>query len=129
VLFLRKDQQGRALIIAKSPSKDEADAFGRAHLPAFCGESIELDQASRREAEEFWDVRTVTVGGNAVRPRAASTTNQWVMATHIFVRGPVLPDDVEADGLLTDEDRRDLTLDHIARTSKLVGHIAVVRRS
>jgi hypothetical protein len=49
------------------------------------------------------------------------------IATGIWVRGPQLPDDVEDDGLLTAEDHRDLTLDHIARTSELVARIEILK--
>jgi hypothetical protein len=49
--------------------------------------------------------------------------------THIWIRGPELPEDVEADGLLTAEDLRDLTLDHIARTCETVVHFHIVKRS
>ena len=40
---------------------------------------------------------------------------------------PRLPVDVEEDGMLTAEDHRDLTLDHIARTSELVATIEILK--
>jgi hypothetical protein len=49
------------------------------------------------------------------------------IATGIWVRGPQLPDEVEDDGLLTAEDHRDLTLDHISRTSCLVARIEILK--
>jgi hypothetical protein len=122
LLFLLRDDQGRALLIAQAGSKNEADAFGRSWLPDFSGESIEIELASRADAEEFWGVRTVRVG--LVKPHPGT-----VAITQIWVRGPKLPEDVEAAGLLTPEDRRDLTLDHIARTSDVVAHLEIRRRS
>jgi hypothetical protein len=44
---------------------------------------------------------------------------------HLWVRGPQLPDEVVADDLLTPDDHRALTLDHIDRTSDLVGKIEI----
>jgi hypothetical protein len=49
------------------------------------------------------------------------------LATAIWIRGPQLPPDVEEDALLTAEDHRDLTLDHIARTSELVATIEILK--
>ena len=49
------------------------------------------------------------------------------IATGIWVRGPQLPDDVEKDGLLTAEDHRDLTLEHISRTSDMVARIEILK--
>ena len=129
MLFLLKDDQGRALLIAETGDKAEADTFGRNHLPEFCGDSIEIDSASRADAQEFLGVRTVrlvrVVLDPGVRSRKGITPGATV--THLWVRGPRLPDDVESDDLLTAEDRRDLTLDHIARTSTLVGHVEILK--
>lgn len=49
------------------------------------------------------------------------------IAKGIWIRGPQLPVDVEEDGMLTAEDHRDLTLDHIARTSELVATIEILK--
>jgi hypothetical protein len=49
------------------------------------------------------------------------------IATGIWVRGPQLPDDVDQDGLLTAEDHRDLTLEHISRTSDVVARIEILK--
>ena len=126
MLFLLKDDQGRALLMAQANSKAEADKFGRNHLPEFCGDSIEIELDSRIAAEEFWGVRTIKVvhlgTRDESRRRAAKPT---FTSSLVWVRGPQLPEDVEADGLLTPEDHRDLTLDHIARTSDLVAHIEI----
>lgn len=48
---------------------------------------------------------------------------------HLWVRGPQLPDEVVDDDLLTPDDHRDLTLDHIERTSELIGRIEIRMRS
>jgi hypothetical protein len=129
VLYLLKDDQGRALLIAQTSEKAEADTFGRNHLPEFCGDSEEIDPDSRAEAEEFWGVRTVRLVNVVLDPDAQRRPGKAPRATvtHLWVRGPRLPDDVEEDDLLTPEDRRDLTLDHIARTSQLVGRIQIMK--
>jgi hypothetical protein len=49
------------------------------------------------------------------------------IATGIWVRGPQLPGDIEEDGLLTAEDHRDLTLEHISRTSDVVARIEILK--
>ena len=132
MLFLLKDDHGRALLLAQAASKAEADRFGRHHLPQFCGDSIEIDVAARAQAEEFWGVRTVKVvrvvldPAEPPRKRAGAFLRQGT-DTHLWVRGPKLPDEVEEGGLLTPEDHRDLTLDHIARTSEIVGHVQIVK--
>lgn len=128
MLFLLTDEQGRGLLMAESTSKNEADRFGRNHLPEF-RESIEIDEASERDAEEFWEVRKirlvhVLLDADARRRQTAPTKTM----SHIWVVGPQLPDDVESDGLLTLEDRRDITLDHIARTSDVVVKIEIIKR-
>lgn len=136
MLFLLKDHDGRALIMAHSNSKAEADRFGRDYLPEFV-ESIEIDQASRVEAEEFWGVRTVRLVhvllDPEARPRKSSQARPRpkpaLATTHVWVRGLELPDDVETAGLLTQEDYRDLTLNHIAQTSDFVGRIEIRKRS
>ncbi|HET8548908.1 MAG TPA: hypothetical protein VFL57_12920, partial [Bryobacteraceae bacterium] len=106
VLFWLKDYQGH-LIIARTCSKENANAFGQTQPPEFCPESTELDETSRQEAGELW-------GG---------------LAKHTWVSGPALPGDVEAGGLLTVEDHRDLTLDHIERTSAVIGQVTIVCRT
>ncbi len=98
-------------MITECGSKAEADTFGRNRFPEFCGESIEIDPDSRADAEEFWGVRCIRL----------SRTH----AKHVWVPGPELPEDVEADGLLTSEDRAALTLDHITRTSDLIGRFQI----
>jgi hypothetical protein len=121
--------------MALTGSQAEADKFGRNHLPDFCGESVEIDMASRADAEEFWRVRTVRLVHVLLdperRPQTATAVaerkEQGITMTQIFVRGPKLPDDVESAGLLTPEDHRDLTKDHIGRTSDLVGHIEILK--
>jgi hypothetical protein len=52
-----------------------------------------------------------------------------LLMTHLWVRGPELPEDVVADDLLTPEDHRDLTLDHIERTSDCVGRLEIRMRT
>ena len=49
--------------------------------------------------------------------------------THILVYGLDLPEDVEADDMLTPEDRRDLALDHIARTSDVIWHLEIRKQA
>jgi hypothetical protein len=61
--------------------------------------------------------------------RESRKTNPIVATINIWVRGPKLPEDVENDGLLTPEDLRDLTLDHIACTSHFIGHIEISKRT
>jgi hypothetical protein len=46
-----------------------------------------------------------------------------------WVRGLELPEDVVDDDVLTAEDHRDLALDHIARTSDLIGQIRIVKKA
>jgi hypothetical protein len=137
LLFLLKDNQGQALLIAQAASQAEADAFGRNHLPEFNGDSIEIDDASQEAAEEFWGVRTVRVvnvlldmtrTATAVAERQARKSlgrRAVAVCTHVVVHGLELPADVESDGLLTSEDRRDLALDHIARTCEFIGQIEI----
>lgn len=130
MLFLLTDEQGRALLIADTASKAEADRFGRNHLPQFCGESVEIDPDTYTDAVEFWGVRTVRLVQMAVdpnqkkerRPPSAKISFTWV-------RGPELPQDVLGDDLLTVEDHRDLTLDHMARTSDFIAQIRIVKKA
>ena len=140
MLFLLKDHEGRALLMAQTASKAEADRFGRTHLPDFCGDSIEIDIASRAEAEEFWGVRTVRLVSVRLDPEASISKPATAVldrpAAHrvrplsiIWIRRPRLPKEVEESGLLTQEDYRDLTLDHITRTSDLVGRIEIFKRA
>lgn len=137
MLFLLKDDQGQALLIADAASQAEADAFGRSQLPHFCGESIEIDTASRDQAEEFWGVRTVrvlnvTMHGTPTATAVAERTPRKgpgpcpvAVVTRIIVRGLELPEEVEEDDCLTPEDRREIALDHIARTCDLIGKIEI----
>lgn len=50
---------------------------------------------------------------------------QKLTIRHLWVRGPQLPDDIVDNDLLTPDDHRDLTLDHIERTSSIVGRISI----
>jgi hypothetical protein len=130
LLFLLKDNQGRPLLMTLASSKIEADEFGRSHLPEFCGDSVEIDQDSQAEAEQFWGVRTVRVArmeldSNARARFATAVEEQSLTATRIWVRGPELPEEVVADDLLTPEDYRDLTIDHIARTCEVVVQVQI----
>jgi hypothetical protein len=133
VLFLLKDEQGKALLIAQATSKEEADEFGRAHVPEFWGESVKLEGESRLDAEEFWRVSTVQVtesneqhGTSVLNLKVKAVTHKPVLTmTHIWVRGLDLPEEVIEDDLLTPEDHRDLALDHIARTSHYVGRLEI----
>lgn len=131
MLFLLRNHRGTAILIAHAPNKVEADEYGRAHVPDFCGESLELELESRTHAEEFWGVRTVEVSGRqsgatAVKTvKAAKQRSPLFTMTHVWVRGLELPDGLLDEDFLTDEDRRDLALDHIARTSDFVGRIEI----
>ena len=122
--------------MAQTPSQAEADRFGRNHLPEFCGESIEIDLASREEAEEFWGVRTVRLMSvrldpqkSVGRPNPTRNPEPALTLTNIWVRGLELPEDVQSDGFLTPEDHRDLALDHIARTSEMVAQVEIFKRA
>ena len=133
MLFLLKNQRGKALLIAQATSKLEADEYGRVHVPEFCGESVELESESRSHAEDFWGVRTVQVseaggqsGSTVVKTKVKRRALKPVLATSlIVVHGLELPEEVEEDDLLTPEDRRDLALDHIARTSRHVVRLEI----
>ena len=121
LLFLLKDDQGRALLLVQADNQTEADCFGRSHLPEFCGDTTEIEVESRVAAEEFWRVRTVhlmhmgsSVSGQARKTPAHTFKHTWVL-------GPELPEEVEEDGLLTPEDRAAITVDHMTRTSHVVG--------
>ena len=120
MLFLLKDAEGRALLMAETRSKAEADQFGRAHLPNFCGESLEVDLSSREDAEEFWGVRTVRLLHIAAGPEPRRVGRPAATSVHLWVREP------GSTGVAVDEDCRDVALDHIARTSDLVGEIEIV---
>jgi hypothetical protein len=132
LLFLLRDDQGGALLIAEAATKADADRFGRNCVPGFCGDSIEIEPES--QSEDFWGVRTVRIaravlrhenGRTAVRTRKRRLPT--FTTTHIWVRGPQLPDEVESAGLLTAEDHRDLTLDHIARTCEFVEYVEILK--
>ena len=133
MLFLLKNDGGKALLIAQAASKEEADEYGRVHVPQFCGDSVELEAESLAEAEEFWGVRTVQVadagaqsGTTVVKTKVKKKTLKPVLTTSVIVvHGLELPEEVEEDDLLTPEDRRDLALDHIARTSRFVGRLEI----
>jgi hypothetical protein len=129
MLFLLTDEEGRALLIAESRSKDEADRFGRSHLPEYW-DSIEIDDSTYRQGAESWGVRTVRLV--EVVPSTDQPAKPHLPSAKIclsWVWGPELPEDVVADNLLTTEDHRDLTLDHIARTSDFVGRLKIVKRA
>jgi hypothetical protein len=132
MLFLLTDDAGHALLIAESGSKAEADTFGRNHLPEFCGESVELDPRSYTEAVEFWGVRTVRLAQMVMNLSPKPSREKRPPAgkiSFIWVRGPELPQDVVEEDLLTAEDHRDLTLDHITRTSDVIAQIRIVKRA
>ena len=133
VLYLLNDTAGQGLVIAQATSKAEADAFGRNYLPEFCGESIEVDAETPAEAEKVWGVRTVQLEELAIETSVGHNKgkrhSKQMAQPILFVWGPELPEDVESDNLLTAEDRRDLTLDHIARTSDFVVHLEIRKRS
>jgi hypothetical protein len=64
----------------------------------------------------------------SLKDKGDQTLSTGTIATAIWVRGPQLPEDVEQD-VLTAEDHRDLTLDHISRTSDLVARIEILKWS
>lgn len=107
-------------MIAQASSRARAEAFGYAHFSEFSGDVVEIDPASLEEAQEFWRVETVRLVDHRLDPNTFTTT-------HLWVRGPALPPEVEAEGLLTIEDRRALTLDHIERTSKWIGRVQILK--
>jgi hypothetical protein len=134
LLFLLRDQRGDALLIAETATKADADRFGRNCVPGFCGDSVEIEPATRAEAEKVWGVRAVRVARAVLRHERKRTTvrtkkrrRPTYTMTHVWVRGPELPDEVESAGLLTQEDRRDLTLDHIARTCEFVESVQILK--
>lgn len=129
MLFLLTDDTGQALLIAESGSKAEADAFGRNHLPEFSGEAVEIDPETYEQAMESWGIRTVRLLHMQLSPSLRQQKRPDATASFIWVQGPELPQDVVEDDLLTPEDHRDLTLDHIARTSEFIGQIRIVRRA
>ena len=120
MLFLLRDREGKALMIAEAESKADADAFGQANVPQFSGECLELDCRNCTEAEQLWGVLTVLVP-----PAAATARKPAFVITQVWVRGLELPEEVEQDDVLTPEDRRDLALDHIARTSSFIGRVEI----
>ena len=129
MLFLLTDQEGRALLIAETGTKDEADRFGRNHLPEY-RDSIEIDFRSDTQAAEFWGVRTVKLVQMVLNPdQPAECRGSSVKMSFTWVRGPALPEDVVADDLLTPDNLRDLTLDHIARLSDFMCKLEIVKRT
>ena len=128
MLFLLKDQRGKALVIAQAASRAEADEFGRAHVPDFCGESLELEAESCAQAEEFWGVRTLHVpntgaqsGTTVVKTKVkAKTKAPDLETTHVWVQGLDLPKELIEEDFLTPEDHRDIALEHIERTCQFV---------
>jgi hypothetical protein len=114
LLFLLTDSQGRGIVIAEAADKMHANAFGYSYLPDFAGDSLEIDPANRADAEELWGVETVHL-------KAELST--------VWVHGPELPAADEDDDLLTPEDHRDLTLDHIERTCDVVVKLQIVKFS
>jgi hypothetical protein len=133
VLFLLKNGKGKALLIAHAASKAEADEYGRAHVPEFSGDCVELEAESRSDAEEFWGVGTVRVpaaglqtGTTMVKAKVKTKALKPVLTTSVIVvHGLELPEEVVEDDFLTPEDRRDLALDHISRTSEFVGRLEI----
>ena len=115
MLFLLKDRKGRAVVMAQATSKEDANVFGQRFVPEFCGDSVEIEDESRSQAEEFWGVRTVRVP-----IKLKKKTKPVATTTRVWVRGLELPPEVEEDNLLTEEDLRDLTLDHIGRMCSTV---------
>lgn len=105
-------------------SRAEAEAFGRNNLPRFRGNIVELDPESLAEAEEFWGVRTVRVVNQELDPHVsrgtATAVAENLTVTKIWTKGLELPEEVVCDNHLTAEDHRDLALDHIARTCRVV---------
>jgi hypothetical protein len=95
--------------------------FNNDNGPEFRGDSIEIDMVKRAECAPTWRMRMVRVAGPAKRSRGAMP----ITVTQMWVRGPQLPEEVESADLLTPEDHRDLTLDHIARTSDVVAHLEI----
>jgi hypothetical protein len=127
--------------MAQAANKAEADTFGRNHLPHFC-ESIEVDIRSRADAEEFWGVTTVRLVRVVLDPEARApkkpalldwktqttpVTEKGATVKHVWVRGPQLPEEVETGGALTPEDHRDLTVDHITRTSEIMAQVQILK--
>lgn len=139
MLFLLTDDQGRALLIAESATQAQADSYGNKHVPGFCGASVPVESDLQIDAEEFWGIRTVNIAAQAsepVPPASATAVAErpkrtrkpaMGITTHVWVRGLELPDEVVEDDLLTPEDRRDLALDHIARTCTTVGYIEILK--
>jgi hypothetical protein len=133
VLFLLKNGTGKALLIAQAASKAEADEYGRAHVPEFSGDCVELEAESRSDAEEFWGVGTVRVpaaglqtGTTMVKAKVKTKALKPVLTTSVIVvHGLELPEEVVEEDFLTPEDRRDLALDHISRTSEFVGRLEI----
>ena len=133
LLFLLKDERGRGLLIAEAASKNQANAFGCSHLPEFCGDAVEIDASSRVQAEEFWGVRTVRVVNLQLTPKpraktAVAVADRTQAFKTVWVRGPELPEEVVEADLLTPEDYRDLTLDHIARECAIVVKVEIFKR-
>jgi hypothetical protein len=118
--------------MAECDSQAEADRFGRTHLSEFCGESVEVEMASRADAEEFWCVRTVKLMNVRLDPEVRPATAAAVAdrksgnaapqrAKFHFVFGLNLTASLEGEeDLLTPEDRAAIALDHIERTSDVV---------
>lgn len=130
MLFLLTDEEGRAILFAETGSKAEADRFGRTCLPEFCGESVEIDPDTYTDAVEFWGVRTVRLVQMALDPKQKKERRPpSAKISFTWVRGPELPQEVLEDDLLTAEDHRDLTLDHIARTSDFIAQIRIVKKA
>ena len=105
---------------------------GKFDVPLFRDQSIEIDIEGRENDEELEEAvmsdsprRSLksSIGQTDAKPKSRPTFT----ATHIWVRGPQLPVEVVEDGLLTPEDHRDLTLDHIARTSELVAQVQITK--
>jgi hypothetical protein len=57
------------------------------------------------------------------------TDEQQLTLRHLWVRGPQLPEEVTEDDLLTPDDHQSITLDHIERTSDVIGRISIRLRA
>ena len=116
MLFLLKDASGKAIVMAQATSKADADSFGHRFVPEFCGEAVEIESSSRSQAEKLWGVHTVRV------PIKLKQQSKKPVATitRVWVRGLELPPELQEENFLTEEDLRDLTLDHIARECSTV---------
>lgn len=92
MLFLLKDEDGRPLVIVQANSDADADRFGLRNLPTYCGRRTELDPASQREAEEFWNVSSVRVMYQQLDPTrkpAATATAELRTSAALLASTPI----------------------------------------